>query len=690
MRRAAPALLPAPLPALLSALLPASVALIGCAPEGGDVCDRASAQYGDQVCLTEIPDRDAWESVTVDAQAVDQIRTGKYVVPARADAPLPALFADAGTFPLHQYFFRDGFPEFYRGLTMEDYARMVISAEDRVYFSGSISEYRIAGGSFFGAVIWDDPTDLDGTITCAQAAAVLAAIQPLFPIGEIRFVPSTDAQREASDGWDGEQGCGVPVGRPPEVGYEVYTPGEAYGTIRMLDLTDLPGPGQPGGADFGYQDVLVLDQAPFDLDRVVSGVITGTRQGALSHLNVRSAARGTVNAYLADPRDALAAWADQLVHLTCDPDGYAIEAADPADALAFWEALRPDPLEIAAPDRTQAEFHDLLDLPVATPAERDLAARAYGSKGSNLARLYQGLPARYRLRGFVVPIDLSLDHLEAATWADPADGQARTLADSLARWHADPAFRADGDLRRARLAALRAAILAAPLLPGVEAALTARVAEVFGPGAPVRLRSSSNAEDAPGFSGAGLYTSLTSCAPPCSELPLADALRGVWASLWADAAWEEREWYGIDHLRAGMGVLVNDQSEDERANIVAFSHSPLSEDSRQLVEAQAGDLDVVSADPGVFPEQIFLSVTGSGDDATVEIERYRRSSETDVWILTDAGLEDLGRTLAEIEGWYLPDDPIPDGHTLIWDTEWKVLSDGRLIIKQIRPWLRAP
>ncbi len=112
----------------------------------------------------------------------------------------------------------------------------------------------------------------------------------------------------------------------------------------------------------------------------------------------------------------------------------------------------------------------------------------------------------------------------------------------------------------------------------------------------VRLRSSSNAEDGLAFSGAGLYESASACLADSTdadgdgpsrcdpdkddERTVEDALRTVWASLWSEGAWEERAWYGIDPLDVAMGVLVNEQSEDEEANIVAFTGTPTAADAR--------------------------------------------------------------------------------------------------------------
>jgi hypothetical protein len=51
-------------------------------------------------------------------------------------------------------------------------------------------------------------------------------------------------------------------------------------------------------------------------------------------------------------------------------------------------------------------------------------------------------------------------------------------------------------------------------------------------------------------------------------------------------------------------------------------------------------------------------------------------------------LEDMGALLFEITERYPVDDEVPEDRALLWDTEWKRLADGRLIIKQIRPYLR--
>ena len=346
----------------------------------------------------------------------------------------------------------------------------------------------------------------------------------------------------------------------------------------------------------------------------------------------------------------------------------------------------------------------LLDLDTDSADARGAAAATYGSKGSNLATLYQRIDPAWQLDGFLVPFHHYQAFVEAGTWVvDLGDGDAEhSFAETLDAWHADPDFLADGALRRARLAALQDAMADAPHNPALVAALTESVQATFGDHTTmVRFRSSANAEDALAFSGAGLYDSTSVCVADdlddddsgpslCDpdqpdERGVARALGRIWGSLWGMAAWEERSWYGMDHGLAKMGVLVNTRSKDEQVNAVAFSGDPVHTDDRVLINAQIGTLDVVSAEPGVVPEVVRVAVT---DGVVTGISREQGSSEVTGRVMSDLALCDLAILLDGLGESFPIDEDVPAGRTVLLDTEWKVLADGRLIIKQIRPFLR--
>jgi hypothetical protein len=392
----------------------------------------------------------------------------------------------------------------------------------------------------------------------------------------------------------------------------------------------------------------------------------------------------------------MARWEGELVRIACGAAGLGVAPATREEAEAWWEQLRPSPVSLPEPDLDFGSMPGLLEMPAATAAERTLGVRRYGAKASNLGTLYQRIDPALRLGpGFAIPMRYYQEHLVAG-------GFDETIADLLA----DDELATDGAARRVALAALRESIAAAPCDPELLAAIGDRIGEVFGdPGVMVRFRSSSNAEDALDFSGAGLYSSRSVCladdldgddAGPsrcdpseAKERGVCSGLKEVWASLWRPQAYNERAWYGIDHSRAAMAILVNPRAAAERANIVAFTGNPLGPDlDRYLVNAQTGELDVVSSRPGVWPEKDLLTIE---DARVVAIERVRGSSELEPGdhVLDDLRLRELGAGLVAIAGLFPVDGTPPEGRRVLLDTEWKITADGRLVIKQVRPFIDA-
>ena len=97
---------------------------------------------------------------------------------------------------------------------------------------------------------------------------------------------------------------------------------------------------------------------------------------------------------------------------------------------------------------------------------------------------------------FALPVVHSMEHFQASG--------AQAL---LERALADPEFRSNPDRRARDLARVRQLIVAHPVDAVLLRALRSAIEQRFG-GRRVRLRSSSNTEDLPGFNGAGLYTSV--------------------------------------------------------------------------------------------------------------------------------------------------------------------------------------
>ncbi len=668
-------------------------------------CAQAEERLGRRVCVHDIPDTTTWTLIGFPTAAVDQTRATTYMIPARDDARLPTVFVDASAFDmpeqsLHFRFLTESFPEF-EALEYEQYLALTQQRSMREWFAGNLTEYlREAEEPVFGFTVWDPGIDPAETIACDEFKTLHGIMKARVRIGPVMAVAANQLQKDTL------AACDVPSYDPSTaLDYEAYTKAAGCGTVRRYTLAELAVAER--FVEFGWQDILVVDEAPLDVQTIVAGIVTGTRQGELSHLNVRSANRGTPNCYVKNAYDLLTRWDGQLVRLECKAATATIVPISPEQAETCWAGIVPDPVDVVTPELDWTDLVGLVELPTQTAAERAQGVSRFGSKGTNLATLYQRIDPKLQLAGFLIPVHYYARFMADNVWSvDLGTGlETLTFTATIDRYLEDPVFLTDGSLRRERLLALQAAMQAAPCDETLIGGLEARLLSTFGsPEVMVRFRSSSNAEDALTFNGAGLYDSTSVCMADdadadalgpsqcdptqSNERGICRGLTRVWASLWNMRAFEERAWFGIDHGSTAMGILVDTRSAGELANIVAFSGNPLlNGDERYLVNAQVGELDVVSALAGVWPEKELLTVT---DGMVVLIERERGSTELPggEWVLSDAQLRALGRELANIVEVFPIDASVsPTDHVLL-DTEWKVRPDGSLVVKQVRPFLQ--
>ena len=304
-----------------------------------------------------------------------------------------------------------------------------------------------------------------------------------------------------------------------------------------------------------------------------------------------------------------------------------------------------------------------------------------GAKAAQLGELYQ-IPTTMMSNcasgwplptaPFAIPLVHSLEHFEASG--------ATAILESR---RATPAFVADPAVRAAALAEVRAAIMAHPVDPTLMAAVSAEIRARFGDET-VRLRSSSNTEDLPGFSGAGLYLSV-SAALDDPDRDLETGIKTVWSSLWLARGYDERELAHVDHRATAIAVLVHEAFGDERANGVAISRNildPVYGDAYYF-NAQAGEASVTNPAPGVSSDEGLYSF--GFNPPTV----YRgRSSLVTGPVLPPAEVEALMCALNVIHDHFRAViDPTRENHWFAVDIEWKRLGpERRLLIKQARPY----
>lgn len=444
-----------------------------------------------------------------------------------------------------------------------------------------------------------------------------------------------------------------------KIRYQPLELGEAYGYLRVFP------PGErPKLSSLRPYDIVVLGDLPEDLP-VVSGVISDQIQAPLGHINVLCHNRKTPNMALrgasADP--SVLALRDKLAHVVVEGQSFRVEPATSSAAEHSWAEKRPS--SGFTPERE--------DRDVGMPMLADeIATRipVVGAKAAQLAQVSRVLPTGVVPKAFGLPFHAYARFLEV-------NGFGPRIAAMLA----SPAFRADPDQRRRDLDALRAAMENGEVPSDVLGPLMARIRAMLPPG-PLRFRSSTNAEDLPGFNGAGLYRSVR-VKDPTNEDEVRRALKQVWSSVWLWGAFEEREFYRIDHLHVGMAILVQVSIDSQIANGVAITANPFNQGQPGFfINAQAQGGSVTGARGDEVPEQILYYTFQDGRS----FERLSKSSRAGgADLLGDREIEALSGYLTTIQKAFTGDEEALGGEAV--DVEFLVEAPSRkVLIVQARPY----
>ncbi len=205
-----------------------------------------------------------------------------------------------------------------------------------------------------------------------------------------------------------------------------------------------------------------------------------------------------------------------------------------------------------------------------------------------------------------------------------------------------------------------------------------------------RFRSSTNAEDVPGFNGAGLYTSKTGSLSDTSK-PIEKAIKKVWASLWEERAFYEREYFHINQRSVMMGILVHRAFGDEEANGVAVTkHLYRPAYPAYTVNVQRGETSIVLPTDTSVCDQL---ITGLGEvipDLSTSIEYITHSSlNNGKAVMKDDEILWLVRYLKAIKDHYFFETKVRGREVgyndFAMDVEFKLDKGSRkLYIKQAR------
>ena len=431
-----------------------------------------------------------------------------------------------------------------------------------------------------------------------------------------------------------------------------------YGMLRVLGSGERP----------TFRDVVILRHLPNELS-AVAGIISLERQTPLSHVNLRAVQDGVPNAYLGTALDdaTIAGLVGRYVRYEVSARGdgsYTIAEATAAEVAAHHAARRPAAGQTPTRDLTVTGYRDLDAVAFAD-------AEAFGVKAANLAVLRTfGLTNVEVPDGYALPFYYYDEFMKHNGFYDDVDALL-----------ADTDFGANIATRDAELAKLRRRIENGAMPAWMKTSLKT-LQGLFAAGTAIRCRSSTNNEDLPGFSGAGLYDSVTHRA---SEGHLSKSVKEVFASLWNLRAFEERDFYRVDHKAAAMGVLLHPNFSDERVNGVAVSDDPLyGTANAYYVNAQVGEELVTNPSARTVPEELLLT---QGDDFETTVLSRSSLVADDGSVLSEAHIATLHAALREIHTRFKTLYAVADDQKFAMEIEFKVTAEDAFAIKQARPWV---
>jgi hypothetical protein len=662
-------------------IAPGAMSLVGArlttaATDGADAADATDAARFDLPATLPIEDgaRAIVDRATFDALSKRDdvpgalgVREVKFLI-ADADTDDPQLyFINTENHPYHYFFTRDALGV---DLDNREFNNQTYFTDDRKFMAGTLvahdhyastADDGTTTSGMYSMEFW--PTDPVRHAHVAKAFDLIAENLP-FAKDKLRYHPSGETQRAIFEQEKDElAAAGVDSISTTELfGSLKYSPlnlGEGYGVLRYVDGTDPKPP--------SVRDVVIFKSIPNDLSHV-AGVITEEPQTPLSHVNLKAKQNDTPNAYIKDAANDpnIAPLIGKMVHYKVTPDGYEITEADPAKAQEWLDAVRPATAQSPERDLTVTDIARLDDM-----GHADVSA--FGAKAANVAELRQILPAGMVPDGAAVPFAF-YDELM----------KANGLYDEAAQMMADPAFKADPAVREAKLKKLRKKIKKATVPPALSAKIKA-LQDSFPATQPLRCRSSTNNEDLEGFNGAGLYDSKTHRP---DEGHLENTLKQVWASLWNYRAFEERDFYRIDHFSAAMGVLVHPNFDDEKANGVAVTKNIYDPNwEGYYVNVQVGESLVTNPDPSATPDELLISAIGQNREFETQYIRSSSLTTDGGHVMSDEHLAELTSAMKTIQAHFKQVYGAQLDRDFAMDIEFKVDDAGKLVVKQARPWV---
>ncbi len=442
--------------------------------------------------------------------------------------------------------------------------------------------------------------------------------------------------------------------------YLALNTGEAVGRIHIIEKLD-------DTVEIGDNEIVVLKELPLSLPPV-RGIIVAKPSTPLSHVNILAKGWNVPNVYIKDADKLFKELDTYWIKLEAGLTDYKFKRADPKTLAT----AKPPDIRVPHVNLTLKKLTPLREM-------RKKDSIAFGAKSANLGEMLN-----VNLAGFVVPDGFTVPFY----WYDKFikdNGFDKQIEEFLD----DNDFVHNPRIRRERLEKFRKAIQKAPFDETLKREIIQKWKMQLGARA-VFVRSSSNSEDLPNFSGAGLYSSK---ANRIDEKQIIDAVKYVWASLWNFDAYEARVRNYVSQTDVYMSALIQLGVDMDRGGVM-ITKDPFDEQNKNAVyiSAVCGHNSKIPDNKGI-PEQILFNpksnsvviMTLSQQENALAFdengdlkETYDKCANAQGRVLNDLQARNLAKAALGIKRAF--------GNQKTQDIEWGIMN-GRIYIVQARPYL---
>lgn len=440
--------------------------------------------------------------------------------------------------------------------------------------------------------------------------------------------------------------------------YLALNTGTAVGRVHIIEKLD-------DTVEIGDNEILILKELPINLPQV-RGIIIAKPSTPLSHINILARGWGIPNVYIKDADKLFKELDTYVIEFDATLTDYKYKRAD----LETVKEKFVDPEEAVAPSNlTVTKLASISEM-------RKKDSITYGGKSANLGEMINAKNPNIVIpEGFTVPF----------YWYDKFMRE-NGFDDKIDELMNDLDFVHNPRIRRQKLEEFRTAIINAKFDEQLKAEIISRwKIELKGQG--VFVRSSSNAEDLPNFSGAGLYSSVANVK---TDEKVIEAVKKVWASLWNFEAYEARVRNYVNQREVFMSALIQVGLNMDSGGVL-ITKDPFDPENKNAVYISAvwGHNDSVTANKFV-PEQVLYNpksnavqvLTNSQQSSVLKFGANGDLIETDEKferrVLDDKNVRELVKTAGQIKKIF--------GGKKEQDIEWGIM-DGKVYILQARPYI---